>query len=172
MVSRDVPFYRRDLALVHHLGFRFQADLVAPGVLKLLEPVLEGKGLVVERTASVSVTMCDDDVRFADGAGHGLGPLSAQGLKPLRPARSRVPNHERDDRTVGRACHRRSHGAQAVPPALVAVMSCLHPLGIYFVHGGNFLPHPWTPYWSSLGNFLDCTVNDFASCVPPSLVGR
>jgi SAM-dependent methyltransferase len=42
------PYYRRDLALIHHLGFGFHADDCAPGVLALLEPVLERNGLVVE----------------------------------------------------------------------------------------------------------------------------
>jgi SAM-dependent methyltransferase len=42
------PYYRRDLALVHHLGFGFHADLCAPGILRLLEPVRERGGLVVE----------------------------------------------------------------------------------------------------------------------------
>jgi SAM-dependent methyltransferase len=42
------PYYRRDLALVHHLGFGFHADACAPGVLALLEPVLARDGLVVE----------------------------------------------------------------------------------------------------------------------------
>jgi SAM-dependent methyltransferase len=42
------PYYRRDLALVHHLGFGFHADATAAGVLKLLEPVRERDGLVVE----------------------------------------------------------------------------------------------------------------------------
>src|SRR5579859_1316407 len=44
----DAPYYRRDLALVHHLGFGFHADLVAPGILSLLEPVRASHGLVVE----------------------------------------------------------------------------------------------------------------------------
>jgi len=44
----DAPYYRRDLALVHHLGFGFHADDCAPGVLKLLEPVRDRDGLVVE----------------------------------------------------------------------------------------------------------------------------
>jgi SAM-dependent methyltransferase len=44
----DAPYYRRDLALVHHLGFGFHADLVAPGILKLLEPIRARNGLVVE----------------------------------------------------------------------------------------------------------------------------
>jgi SAM-dependent methyltransferase len=42
------PYYRRDLALVHHLGFSAHADACAPGILALLEPVLAGGGLVVE----------------------------------------------------------------------------------------------------------------------------
>lgn len=42
------PYYRRDLALVHHLGFGFHADRTAPGILALLEPVRERGGLVLE----------------------------------------------------------------------------------------------------------------------------
>jgi len=45
---RRSPYYRQDLALVHHLGFGFHADMVAPGILKLLEPVRSGNGMVVE----------------------------------------------------------------------------------------------------------------------------
>jgi SAM-dependent methyltransferase len=41
-------YYRRDLALVHHLGFGFHADRTAPGILRLLEPVRERNGLVLE----------------------------------------------------------------------------------------------------------------------------
>jgi SAM-dependent methyltransferase len=42
------PYYRADLARVHHLGFGFHADLCAPGILALLEPVGERDGLVLE----------------------------------------------------------------------------------------------------------------------------
>jgi SAM-dependent methyltransferase len=42
------PYYRRDLARVHHEGFSFHAAKVAPGVLRLLEPVRARDGLVVE----------------------------------------------------------------------------------------------------------------------------
>jgi SAM-dependent methyltransferase len=42
------PYYRPDLALVHHLGFGFHADACAPGILALLEPVRERGGLVLE----------------------------------------------------------------------------------------------------------------------------
>lgn len=41
-------YYRDDLARVHHLGFGFHADAVAPGILTLLEPIRESGGLVVE----------------------------------------------------------------------------------------------------------------------------
>ena len=36
------PYYEHDLALVHHLGFGFHADMCAPGVLTLLEPYRGG----------------------------------------------------------------------------------------------------------------------------------
>jgi SAM-dependent methyltransferase len=46
--AHDGPYYRRDLALVHHRGFGFHASACAPGVLTLLEPVLARNGLVLE----------------------------------------------------------------------------------------------------------------------------
>lgn len=48
MVGANDPYYRRDLAQVHHLGFGFHADACAPGILALLEPVRARGGLVVE----------------------------------------------------------------------------------------------------------------------------
>ena len=42
------PYYRADLALVHHRGFGFHAEMCAPGILELLAPVRERGGLVVE----------------------------------------------------------------------------------------------------------------------------
>ena len=49
-VVKTVPvtYYRHDLARAHHLGFGFHADLCATGILRLLEPVRERGGLVVE----------------------------------------------------------------------------------------------------------------------------
>ena len=44
----DEPYYRRDLALIHHKGFGFHADDCAPGILALLEPVKKRDGRVVE----------------------------------------------------------------------------------------------------------------------------
>ncbi len=46
--SRDLPYYRRDLALIHHLGFGFHAHACAPGILAVLEPVRERDGIVLE----------------------------------------------------------------------------------------------------------------------------
>ncbi|MGH2757515.1 MAG: class I SAM-dependent DNA methyltransferase [Actinomycetota bacterium] len=48
MPLMDEPYYRPDLALIHHLGFGFHADLCAPGVLELLAPVRARDGLVLE----------------------------------------------------------------------------------------------------------------------------
>ncbi len=42
------PYFRSDLARIHHEGFGFHADAVAPGILRILEPVLERSGLVLE----------------------------------------------------------------------------------------------------------------------------
>jgi SAM-dependent methyltransferase len=42
------PYYRRDLALVHHRGFGFHADGCAPDLVELLSPVRERDGLVLE----------------------------------------------------------------------------------------------------------------------------
>jgi len=42
------PYYREDLALIHHQGFGFHADACAPGILELLAPLQKRQGLVVE----------------------------------------------------------------------------------------------------------------------------
>src|SRR5690349_24023456 len=46
--AMDEPYYQPDLALIHHRGFGFHADMCAPGILRLLEPVRERGGLVLE----------------------------------------------------------------------------------------------------------------------------
>ncbi|KAA0235007.1 MAG: Trans-aconitate 2-methyltransferase [Acidimicrobiales bacterium] len=48
MQRRPAQYYRRDLSLIHHRGFGFHADACAPGILALLEPALDRKGLVLE----------------------------------------------------------------------------------------------------------------------------
>jgi len=46
--SAHDPYYRADLALIHHLGFGFHADACAPAIIDLLTSVRECDGLVVE----------------------------------------------------------------------------------------------------------------------------
>ena len=46
--SAHEPYYRHDLALIHHLGFGFHADACAPGIIDLLAPIRARDGLVVE----------------------------------------------------------------------------------------------------------------------------
>src|ERR687894_2009800 len=48
VASAGVPYYRPDLARVHHLGFGFHADACAPGILALLESVRNRGGVVLE----------------------------------------------------------------------------------------------------------------------------
>jgi SAM-dependent methyltransferase len=42
------PYYRSDLALVHHRGFGFHADGCAPDLIELLAPIRARDGLVLE----------------------------------------------------------------------------------------------------------------------------
>jgi SAM-dependent methyltransferase len=48
MAQADSPYYRRDLALVHHVGFGAHADACAAGILERLRPIRDGGGLVLE----------------------------------------------------------------------------------------------------------------------------
>jgi SAM-dependent methyltransferase len=47
-MSHESPYYRPDLALVHHRGFGFHADGCGPDLVELLAPVRERDGLVLE----------------------------------------------------------------------------------------------------------------------------
>jgi SAM-dependent methyltransferase len=47
-MNYESPYYRPDLALVHHRGFGFHADGCAPDLIELLAPVRERDGLVLE----------------------------------------------------------------------------------------------------------------------------
>ena len=46
--ERRDPYYRHDLALVHHRGFAFHASACAPGILDLLAPLRANNGVVLE----------------------------------------------------------------------------------------------------------------------------
>jgi hypothetical protein len=48
MVFGADPYYRANLARIHRLGFGFHADACAPGILQLLLPVRQRRGVVLE----------------------------------------------------------------------------------------------------------------------------
>src|SRR5215470_17601897 len=83
-----VPYYRADLARVHHEGFGFHADAVAPGVLALLEPVLGANGLVLEIGCGSGLL-----TRYLVDAGHRVLATDASSAM-LDVARAYVPEAE------------------------------------------------------------------------------
>ncbi|HEX6313073.1 MAG TPA: class I SAM-dependent methyltransferase [Acidimicrobiia bacterium] len=82
------PYYRRDLALVHHRGFGFHADRCAPGILALLEPVRERAGLVLELGCGSGLL-----TRYLVDAGHRVVATDASPAM-LDLARDVVPDAE------------------------------------------------------------------------------
>ena len=47
-MAPSAPYYRPDLALVHHRGFGFHADMCAPGIIARLRDIRENGGTVLE----------------------------------------------------------------------------------------------------------------------------
>lgn len=82
------PYYRRDLALVHHLGYGFHADACAPGIVALLEPVREREGLVLELGCGTGAL-----TRHLVDAGHRVVATDASPAM-LELAREAVPDAE------------------------------------------------------------------------------
>ena len=78
---------------MHHLGFGFHADACAPGILTLLEPVLESNGLVVELGCGSGLL-----TRHLVDAGHRVIATDASPAM-LDLAREYVPNAQ-DIRTL------------------------------------------------------------------------
>jgi SAM-dependent methyltransferase len=64
-MTDGAPYYADDLALAHHRGFGFHAELCAPGILALLEQVRERSGQVVEIGCGSGLL-----TRFLTDAGH------------------------------------------------------------------------------------------------------
>jgi SAM-dependent methyltransferase len=72
-MAHEEPYYRRDLARIHHLGFGFHAEACAPGILALLEPmrgglVLElgcGSGLLTKYMVDAGHTVVATDASLA-----------------------------------------------------------------------------------------------------------
>jgi SAM-dependent methyltransferase len=106
------PYYRADLARIHHEGFGFHADLVAPGVLALLEPVRARGGLVVEIGCGSGLL-----TRYLVDAGHRVLATDASSAM-LALAATNVPNASVERLRVP---------DDPVPPA-DAIVSVGHPL--------------------------------------------
>jgi SAM-dependent methyltransferase len=85
-MSDREPYYRPDLALVHHLGFGFHADACAPGILELLAPVRERDGLVLEVGCGSGLL-----TRYLVDAGHRVLATDASPAM-LELARATVPD--------------------------------------------------------------------------------
>ena len=134
----DLPYYRDDLALVHHLGFGFHADACAPGILTLLEPVRARDGLVVEIgcgsglltaylvEAGLRVIATDaSDAMLRIARDHARG---AAEIRRLALARDRVPAADAVV-GVGHALNYLDDESQ-VTEALAAIAEALRPGGI------------------------------------------
>jgi SAM-dependent methyltransferase len=83
-----MTYYREDLALAHHKGFGFHAEMCAPGILKLLEPILARQGLVVELGCGSGLL-----TRYLVDAGHRVIATDAS-IAMLNLARAEVPDAE------------------------------------------------------------------------------
>jgi SAM-dependent methyltransferase len=81
-------YYREDLARAHHLGFGAHAELCAPGILKLLLPVLARRGLVLELGCGSGLL-----TRYLVDAGHRVIATDASPAM-LELARDYVPDAE------------------------------------------------------------------------------
>jgi SAM-dependent methyltransferase len=133
--------YRSDLALVHDLGFGLHADRCAPGILGLLEPVRERRGLVLELGCGTGRL-----TRHLVDAGHRVLATDASPAM-LERARRAVPDAEEIRRlalpddplpqadaviSVGHAVNYLDDQA-AVARALVAMAGALRPGGAFAV---------------------------------------
>jgi SAM-dependent methyltransferase len=107
------PYYRPDLARVHHEGFGQHAALVGPGILRLLAPVLARGGLVLEFGCGSGLL-----TRTLVDAGHRVLATDASPAM-LRLARETVPDAE--------AIERLALPGDPVPPA-DAIVGVGHPI--------------------------------------------
>jgi SAM-dependent methyltransferase len=138
VTTSNEPYYRSDLALVHHLGFGFHADACAPGILKLLEPVRARDGVVLELGCGSGLL-----TKHLVDAGHRVIATDASPAM-LGLARDHAPGVEDsylltlpDDRippsdaivSVGHALNY-LHDQGAIDRALVAIAEALMPDGV------------------------------------------
>ena len=135
------PYYRADLARIHHLGFGFHADACAPGILALLEPVRARDGLVVELGCGSGLL-----TRYLVDAGHRVVATDASPAM-LELARGYVHGAEEirqvvlpddpipDADAIVSIGHALSYlpTADAIDRALVASANALRPGGVFAI---------------------------------------
>ncbi|MDQ1432222.1 MAG: hypothetical protein QOF40_2824 [Actinomycetota bacterium] len=135
------PYYRRDLALVHHRGFGFHADMCAPGILARLEPVRARGGLVLEVGCGSGLL-----TRHLLDAGHRVVASDASPAM-LDLARATAPDAESvvqitlpdDPLPVADAVVSVGHAlsylpsVEAIDRALVALAGALRPGGVFAI---------------------------------------
>ena len=137
-MTADAPYYRRDLALVHHRGFAHHAARCAPGILEVLRPVRERGGLVVELGCGSGLL-----TRYLVDAGHRVVATDASPAM-LEIAASYVPDAEEVRRltlpddpvppadaivSVGHALNYLPDEV-SIDRALVAIAGALRPRGV------------------------------------------
>jgi len=134
----DQPYYRDNLALVHHRGFGFHADMCAPGIVDLLGPVRDRRGLVVELGCGSGLL-----TRHLLDAGHRVvatdaspamlelaraGAPDAEGVRQVRLPDDPIPDADAIV-SVGHALNYLPDQA-AIDRAFVAVAHALRPGGV------------------------------------------
>lgn len=133
------PYYRPDLALVHHRGFAAHAAACAPGILALLAPILArdgvvlelgcGTGLLTEKliAAGHRVIATDASPAMLDVARTHLGPR-AQEVRRLTLPDDPLPQAD----AIVAIGHPISYlpDAAAVGRALIAIAGALRPGGL------------------------------------------
>jgi SAM-dependent methyltransferase len=134
----DTPYYRDDLALVHHQGFGFHADACAPGILRLLGPVRERSGLVIELgcgSGRLTAHLVDAGLRvLATDASDAMLNLArrhapgAYGIRKLTLPHDPIPPVDAIV-GVGHALNYLDEESQ-VEAALVAIATALRPGGV------------------------------------------
>ncbi|HWF21736.1 MAG TPA: class I SAM-dependent methyltransferase [Acidimicrobiales bacterium] len=138
MAEPSVPYYRRDLARVHHLGFAAHAEACAPGILQLLEPIRRRNGLVLEigcGSGLLTRALVDAGHRVvatdASPAMLDLAEQWASGAEEVR--RLTLPDDELPpaDAIVG-VGHALNYlpDAEAIDRALMAIAGALRPGGV------------------------------------------
>jgi SAM-dependent methyltransferase len=134
----DQPYYRDNLALVHHRGFGFHADMCAPGIVALLGPVRDRRGLVVELGCGSGLL-----TRYLLDAGHRVvatdaspamlelaraGASDAEDVRQLRLPDDPIPDADAIV-SVGHALNYLPDEA-AIDRAFVAIAHALRPGGV------------------------------------------